>query len=169
MSLRSLLENILQKPREPREKPSEEKAQQVVRHRWVKALAVGQYSDESEGKTSKAWWIKSPQGSIVYDVARGVYLAEVNTETLECEPLPSILPDEDAVQIEYRAVPSNVPVEMWPLAKTILILEDGRVFAWPERFPLYKESLKKMIQEAMEFFKDEKWDSLEADLRGRDL
>ncbi len=158
MKIREKFKSIFQKPRRERKIPKPV----VSVPYWVKAIAIGQYQDESEGSVVKAGWIKSPQSHIVFDNARGAFLVLLDVARMECEPLPNVWPDKDEVRIEYRPGIAT-PTGMWPVAKSILILEDGRVFVWPERFHLYKEILQGQIQQAMEFFEDEKWRSAEVE------
>ena len=158
MRIRERLNNVLKKLKKA------EKTTKIIAPApyWVKAVVIGQYQDELEGAVTRAGWIKSPQGNIVFDGSRGVFLLLIDTATMKYEPLSFVWPEERQVKIEYRQCTAG-PTGMWPVAKSILILEDGRVFVWPERFHLYEEFIQDYIRQATEFFKDEKWDSFERD------
>ncbi len=127
---------------------------------WIKAVAIGRYQDEAEGAVVKAGWIRPPKGNIIFDGSRGAFLVLLDMAKMECGPLPTVWPDKDDVSIEYRSDPAGA-TGMWPVAKSVLILEDGRVFVWPEMFHFYREVIRDYIQQAAEFFEDEKWHSVE--------
>ena len=111
---------------------------------YIKVIAVGRFQDESEGKIIQGGWIKSPPaGQPIYDNARGDFLFPLNLETLEPAILPS-LPDKDTAKIEYHP---NRCHPLWAVAKSLLFLEDGRIYVWPEVFSLYQEDLPRLMKE----------------------
>ena len=112
---------------------------------YIKAIAVGRFQDEAEGKVIQSGWIKPPPAGqpAVYDNARGAFLFLLDQEKLK-PIIPASLPDEDAARIEYAPGKGH---PLWAVAKSILFLEDGRTYVWPDTFSFYKKALRRFLRE----------------------
>jgi hypothetical protein len=121
---------------------------------YVKVIALGDFQGD-EDAVCGGWIEPQPTGQPIYDNTRGDFLVPLDLETLK--PItPSSFPNKEMASIRYHPAKCH---PLWALAKSLLFLEDGRIYVWPEKFSYYKESIPRLMGEREEFFcLMEKWE-----------